>query len=480
MKKTILWLLISAILIAIVYLATLSDPSLDESVRLVEIDSYLAKVEMIDDIDSLVSIFDRVHPNPYRFTEKNHLLSKIDSIKIKLPDSLTIMNFWRVLDEIIVTYNDAHSTAEDRYVLSDYVKKDRLFFPLTASIQNNRIFVSKHDSLGQVLPEGVEIKKINGKSGKEIVKDLLKHATKETQDLKRQEISDDFGFYLWKTYDWGAKFTIHYTSIDTANVDSIVVEGEKWESRARPVQSETDSYHFKLLEDKVGLMTIADFNGDEQAIKDFYEESFKLLAESNSSHLILDFRGHIGGADSYGEHLAKYFAKVPYRKLSKAYWKITPDFKEAFDRRFVPKGIRWFRPIYLINEYSSVFYGAKQNELVTVNYELKDPLPKDERFLGNVYLITDHNTFSAGSIFAEMFKYYNMGKIIGQPTGNLCSFNGFALANFTLPNSRLSFRVSSVYSIANNKEEGLQSVEPDDKISLESDPLDYIFKTYIR
>lgn len=480
MKKKILLFLILTLLVAIGYLATLSDPPIDESVRFVEIDSYLTKVAMINDIDSLTYTFEKVHPNPYRFVEKKHFLSKIDSIKMQLPDSLTIINFWRVIDQIIIYYNDAHSTAEDRYVLSDYVKKDKLFFPLSASIHNNSILVSKHEGLEQILPEGTEITKINGKSGKEIIEDLLKHATRETQSLKLKEISDDFGLYLWKTYDWASEFTIHHTSIDSTNLDSIVVKGVRWENRKSTAKNETNSYSFKLLNNNVGYMKIVDFNGGEKEIKDFYKQSFTALAENNSKHLILDFRGHSGGADSYGEHLAKYFAKEPYRKLLKAYWKITPDFKEAFDRRFVPKSIRWFKPIYLINEYSSVFYGAKQNELVTVNHEKKDPLPKEERFLGDVYLITDHNTFSAGSIFAEMFKYYNMGKIVGQPTGNLCSFNGFALANFPLPNSKLSFQVSSVYSIANNKEEGLKSVEPDDNINLEDDPLDYIIEAYIR
>jgi C-terminal processing protease CtpA/Prc len=94
-------------------------------------------------------------------------------------------------------------------------------------------------------------------------------------------------------------------------------------------------------------------------------------------------------------------------------------------------------------------------------------------------LITDHNTFSAGSIFAEMFKFYNMGKIIGQPTGNLYSFNGFALSNFTLPNSKLSYQVSSVYNIANNGEEGMKSVEPDIIIDIEKDPLEYIIENLL-
>jgi len=224
-------------------------------------------------------------------------------------------------------------------------------------------------------------------------------------------------------------------------------------------------------------MKITDFNGDESEITDFYNESFKNLMEKNSKYLVLDFRGHSGGRDSYGEDLAQYFAKEPFRKLSKAYWKISPEFKEAFDRNFIPKGIRWFKPIYLISEYSKPFFGAGPNEMVTVDYKLKDPLPEEQRFDGQVFLITDHQTFSAGSIFAEMFKHFDMGKIVGGPTGNLYSFNGFALANFTLPNSKLTYQVSSVYNLANNEEEGLMSVQPDYHLEPSEDPVKFILKT---
>jgi hypothetical protein len=480
MKKGVIWFLIIALIITIGYLASLSDAPLDESIKFIEIDSYLTKQQMVNDIDSLTYIFEKVHPNPYRFFEKSHVLTKIDSIKMQLPDSLSTINFWRVIDQIIIGYNDAHSKADDVYVLTDYVKNKKLFFPLTASIHNNKIRVSNSENIEQKLPEGIEIKQINGKTDKEIIRDLLKHATRETQSLKQLEISDDFGFYLWKTYDWNSDFRIHYINNDSITSDSIVLNGIEWENRKTSTKSESESYSFRLLDNNVGYMKITGFNGDENDIEHFYKQSFKSLLDHNSSHLILDFRGHIGGADSYGENLAKYFAKEPFRKLSKAYWKITPEFKEAFDRKFVPKSIRWFKPIYLVNEYSSIFYGAEPNELVKVNYEMKHPLPEEERFPGSVYLITDHNTFSAGSIFAEMLKFHKMGKIIGQPTGNLYSFNGFALANFTLPNSKLSFQVSSVYNIANNEEEGMKSVEPDDIINLEKDPLNYIIETYIR
>lgn len=479
MKKKATLIVILLLVLLFGFLASLSDQPLDDSYKFVAIDHYLAKQGLVSDIDSLAKLIEHIHPNPYRFVAKKDFYSQLDSIKGALPDSMSTLNFWRLLDQILIQINDAHSYAEDQFVLTDYVKKEKLFFPLSAKIQAGKIIITKNEDLEQLLPEETEIKSINGKSNKELIKDLLSHATKETPYLKTLQVSDDFGFYLWKSHDWDSEFKIHYKGKGLEDLDSVTLKGISWEKRKKSTAAESDSFSFKFLNDTIGYLKITDFNGDENEILNFYENSFESMKKKNTSHLIIDFRGHQGGADNYGEHLAKYFANEPFRKLSKAYWKITPEFKDAFDRSFIPKSIRWFKPIYLINEYSRVFYGAEPNELVTVNYEMKNPLPEKERFQGKVYLITNHHTFSAGSIFAEMFKYYHMGKIIGEPTGNLYSFNGFALANITLPHSKLSFQISSVYNIANNQEEGLKSVEPDFFVDPNDDPIGYILENFI-
>jgi len=481
MKKKVIWFLIIVLLITVGYTASLSDPSLDELEKFVDIESYLTKKEMIADIDTLITKFEKIHPNPYRFEDKNKFTSRLDSIKKNLSDTLTTIQFWRLIDQVISSYTDAHSYTADGYILTDYVKKGKLFFPLAAKIHNGKIIVSRNENVEQILPQGAEIQKINNVSAQELISVLASHSLKETHQLDLLEISDDFGFYLWKAYDWDSEFKIHYYENNNANtLDSITVKGLEWEKRKSTAAEENVPFFFKFLEEDFGYMKINDFNGEQSEINDFYDESFSKIREKKSNYLILDFRGHEGGADSYGEDLAKYISKEPFRKLSKAYWKITPEFKEAFDRRFIPKSIRWFKPIYLINEYSEIFYGAEPNEVVTVNYDLKNPFAEEKRFQGEVFLITDHNTFSAGSIFAEMFKHFNMGKVVGEPTGNLYSFNGFALANFTLPNSKLSYQISSVYNIANNEEEGLKSVQPDYPVNATQDPLDYILENLIR
>lgn len=195
-RKRVSWILIASLLIAISYFAMLSDPMIDESISLVNIDSYISKIEMSNDIDSLTFTFEKVHPNPYRFFERMHFLSRRDAIKKELPDSLSIINFWRIIDQLIIEYNDAHSNTHDSYILTDYVKKGGKFFPFPAKISNKQITITGGHSMSSTLPPGTEIIKINGRTSEELISDLLKHASKETQPLKVLEISDDFGFYL--------------------------------------------------------------------------------------------------------------------------------------------------------------------------------------------------------------------------------------------------------------------------------------------
>ncbi|MEQ8925155.1 MAG: S41 family peptidase [Fulvivirga sp.] len=460
----------------VVFLATWSYEPEDESVRFVSNQDYISKKAAILDLLEIVSSFEQIHPNPYRFRSKAVLLEEISSYELAISDSLTIIEFWRIVDKLICGYNDAHSVADDAYVLTDYVKNGGLFFPYSVELSNGQIRFESSNSLTRRL-----VRSINGIESNELIKTLKLHATKETNELDEKDISDDFGFYYWKAFGRQEAFEI-ISSDDSilAKYDTIKVEGISWEQRKGKSVKDSPSYSFKFLQDSIGYMTIKDFNGSESDINDFYKQSFQRLKDAESKSLILDFRGHSGGSDSYGELLAKYISDQKFRKLSKAYWKITKDFKEAFDRRFVLRGIRWFKPIYLVNEYSAVFYDADFGETIEIEYELRNTYPDNERFSGHVYLLTDHDTFSAGSIFAEMFKYYKMGTLVGQPTGNLQSFNGFALVSKTLPNSKLTYKISSVYNLANSQFEGLKSVQPDVLLQDDQDPVLYLLQNSIR
>lgn len=282
MKKKVIWFLFIALLITVGYTASLSDPPIDESEKFIDIENFLTKKEMIADIDTLITKFEKIHPNPYRFEDKNKIAYRLNSIKENLADSLTTIQFWRLIDQIISSYTDAHSYADDRYVLTDYVRKGKLFFPLAAKIKNGKILVSGNQTFEQILPEGAEIQKINDISAPELISELTTHSIKETHHLDLLEISNDFGFYLWKAYDWDSDFEIHYYENKNATtLDSITVRGLEWEKRKGKAAEENSTFFFRFLEEDIAYMKINDLNGGQSGINDFYDQSFTKIREKN-------------------------------------------------------------------------------------------------------------------------------------------------------------------------------------------------------
>lgn len=446
----------------------------------VDIGHTLSRADMAADLDSLVATFERVHPNPYRFTTRAQRLARLDSLKASLPDQLPMLEFWRLVDRVTCEYTDAHSYVHDGEVLSAYVNASGRFFPVLVTLDSAGMVVMEHDGGAGAIPTGARITRINGVSTPDIIEQLAAHSCRETRALAMRDVSDDVSFFLWKMQDWGSSFSIHYISADAQGaVDSVTLDGATWANRPRAHRDVPVARSFTMLDGNVGYMRVTDFEGDARETRDFFRESFERLRDRKAQELVIDFRGHTGGRDSFGEDLAQFFAGTPYRRLRESRWHITPEFREAFDDRFVPRAVRWFPPVYLINEYSRVFFGSSAYDTVLVEHTWRTPLPESERFRGRVFLITDHQTFSAGSIFAEMFRHFNMGISVGQPTGNLQSFNGFALATFVLPRSGVTFQVSSVFNVANSGELGARSVEPDHQLPLSEDPLRFIIDRLI-
>ncbi|WP_084220992.1 S41 family peptidase [Chryseobacterium sp. StRB126] len=67
---------------------------------------------------------------------------------------------------------------------------------------------------------------------------------------------------------------------------------------------------------------------------------------------------------------------------------------------------------------------------------------ENERFTGNVYLLISGQTFSSAADFANAFKFYKAGKIIGSETGGFIISPGEVIER-QLPNSKLFLNVSS-------------------------------------
>ena len=171
--------------------------------------------------------------------------------------------------------------------------------------------------------------------------------------------------------------------------------------------------------------------------------------------------------------LARYLSDRPVSSVKHNLWKVSPEFKKAFARNYIPKAIRWMRPLYAINKHTRNIWRTDDGENAVVKHPTKKPYSRKRRFDGEVYMLIDNGTFSAGSIFAGMFNHYEMGTSLGQPTGNLASFYADPIMWSKLPNSAIWFQVSTSYQVAPDGNTRLEAVHPDVEVSPYVDLVEY-------
>ena len=138
---------------------------------------------------------------------------------------------------------------------------------------------------------------------------------------------------------------------------------------------------------------------------DCVEDMFTEVKQKNIKNVAVDLRGNGGGNSLVGNEFVKYLPAESY-------------FDGPFDWRwgFI------------------TFHGN--------GMEIKNERYKDLTFEGDVYILTDNESFSAAKDFAMLIQDNNLGKVVGEPPAN--SVNGYGdITNFYLSNTGLFVQIST-------------------------------------
>ena len=107
--------------------------------------------------------------------------------------------------------------------------------------------------------------------------------------------------------------------------------------------------------------------------------------------------------------------------------------------------------------------------------ETKNKQYKDLIFSGDVYLLTSNTTFSSATMFTAYIRDNNLGKVIGEPSGNKPSAYGDILL-FQLPNSKLPVTLTYKYFSRPDVEKDEEvAIIPDYPVSQE-DAIDELYR----
>jgi hypothetical protein len=363
---------------------------------------------LIEDFDILIDAI-KSHPEFYQ----NHPMSGnnfyYDSLKNRLTDEMTAIEFLRLVTPVIADLHCYHSSI----VLPDKIQKS-IFgmksIPLDVIYVNNKLFVKNcYDKIVNLKP-GSEIIEINNRPSQDIIKRLssIISSDRNNQSHKRKEINENFWFfylYLENPVEYTLKVRsaegneteeVQLNAISRSDIKEIFMV----ENASCNPENESDFPLNIQFSNRTGILTIRSFfYPDQEKYKKTIHEYFNQLTDKNINALIVDLRNNRGGYPELAAYVLSYFITEPIVYLSQ------PE-----------NDPQW--PIFL-----------------------KPINPQENVSKFQSYFLSDGNSLSSSGHLLSLIKYHHLGVIVGDIPGGSFSCNDETKL-WTLPNSQIQVAVA--------------------------------------
>jgi len=427
---------------------------------------------MNNDLDSLVSIIEEIHINPYYNYQKESFYKKIDSVKSSLIKPLNKIEFSNIIMPIVAELNDGHTEFYKPYDF--FYSKNPWIFPYNVETNNTYPYIRISEGIGEI-PINSEILSINGINSESIISKLLKYESGEDISFRAKWVAYNFDYYLNTIYNIKSKCLIKYkfnNQIFEKEIELIKQSDFKdLSSKIFPVvETEYKPYSLEIIDSlKTAIINFESFENVEQ-FRLFIDSAFNMIKTNNLANLIIDIRENSGGNSEIGDDFLQYIADSDFNQYSdNTVMKVSQQLKNKYKKDI--KEIQNYKIIIKsdsisIQEMNQVF-SIPNGTIITCPYA-KDLIKlenKKNRFKGNVYVLTSKETYSSAADFAQAIKAYKLGKIIGEETGGWIVCYGDIVED-QLPNSKLNIGVSYVKFInIGAKKDDWHGVIPDINIS---------------
>jgi hypothetical protein len=395
--------------------------------------------ELRNDVDSLTKYIEETHPNAFYKFPKDNFYKEADSIKSVIIKPLTIFDFYFLVSPLVAKLEDGHTSIQPP--IFEYMKTNPCILPYKFKFSVNEpyiVFDRAAKTITSQIPDSAEILSINGIESKRIINDLINMNSGESKSFRLVRDKDYFFFYLNGLYGINSNYAVTYkfkNKLETKNIPCITVDllnqKQKLDTSIKKV-NKPKNYSISLnKENKTATINFLSFE-DMGAFKLFMDSSFQQIKENKIENLIIDIRNNGGGNSDIGDEFFQYISHKNFKQFAKSKIKYSRLQKESYKNWFIKtQDSSWLETTTKPNGLIEEFNDSKLIKLC------KNQL----RFNGNVFLLTSTYTFSSAASFAQCFKFYKMGKIIGEETGGLLVCYGDVI-NATLPATKLNLSIS--------------------------------------
>lgn len=431
---------------------------------------YISKEKAKADLEFYNKTLEEIHYNPFLFVAKDVYLAEVEKIKNSLQDSVRVQDFIISLQGLSALMEDSHSgPALQQPVLLDAENKKQ-FFPYKTVMENDKLFVPKEMALVSDIPAGSEITAINNIP----LRPLLVQYQKNIGGLPqyKKEIANRLLFRSLYLSGIKAPFLIDYIEPSGRKDQKQVEEGiSNVQGLLMALPGYSEGNYYKVLEGKTGYIKFSNMNGSVDEWIQFLKTAFTEFREKNVQQVAIDIRDNSGGNSLFGEVLFGFLSPKEYQLMGYKKWKVSEQYKN-----------------YLL-ENGNIDHEYLQKETGSI-WELGEcqptvsRMPVDDKFMGQVYLLTGAFTFSSGNMVADGAKEFKLATLVGEPTGEMVNDFG-EVFSIILPNTGLIINLTTSMDIGAGCNPDLKSavipdiiVVPslDDRIKGKDKVLEYVLK----
>ena len=329
------------------------------------------------------------------------------------------------------------------------VSDDSQYPSLLLCTLGDRMFVH-HVQPGYEKYVGKEVATINGIAAKEQAAYVRSRTNLfDAQVESKRAIQMLTNWWLqYRSSDWDKPVKLTFT--DGTSVEAPFVKRSQLKSytpkNTAPVtynvhknQNRHEDWSFKMLADDVALLSLAHFHQNDVQIEAIADT---LRAHAHIPHLIIDVRDNPGGDAGCEEKLVKLFLKEEPANFG--YQKVMSNTTYAsFAHSYNwPPDAKPFEDFIAV-EGKEGFYNRNINENLQESQTMGQQ--SDVIYTGNLYILTNENSFSAATDFPARLVRAGRAKTIGRETATAYHYmTALKFARFFLPNSHIEYQLPLV------------------------------------
>ena len=381
----------------------------------------IPKEELIEDIRSYEAYIDEVHANPYRLITKKAFYgraeSTIDEILNIDGDRISSLDCFFYLQELAASIQDGHTRIN---IPSNLFSGEDIVFPLKLKMIDGIAYVLDNFSSATV-PKYCSILEINQIPIEKLLTESFPLFHTSLDHAKWRLFEDYFHLllpmYLKVRPPWKVKYKLE-SKVGVAELKGVKLRDFK-QTETRH-DNKYRKYSIFIQNQEVPVLNMPGFSyGNAENYKHFIDSFFKKYAEF--PYLLIDIRENRGGSGYWGFYLLDNFTDSAYQIADIFEFKVSEMMRNS---------------IYAGKAGNQLNMAKNGEYLEAVNHRMRVPHKTPKKFRGKVFLLISENTFSAGVVFAAVFKANRFGVVIGRETAGRIGF-GSDPVTVKLPNSKL-------------------------------------------